>query len=236
MIEAQVNMFDLAVFAILGLSALIAFFRGFVREVLSLGAWIGALVISLYSFPKVAEWLEPQLGSGGIANGLAGMVTFMGSLIGLSILNAFLVRFFKAGKDVGVVDNALGFVFGVARGLLLVSIGFYVMSFFFKESEYPEWIQSAQTRPYVEEVTGWIVKLAPDYLGDLEYKSQIEPKDDGPFTDLLDSLPTPQTNSIFDADDSKPDAPPASLPGQSNHNNDDDSWPKLEDLRHELGQ
>lgn len=233
MVEAQVNMFDLVALSILGISALVAFFRGFVREVLSLGAWLGAVVISLYTFPQVAEWLKPQLGEGGIASGLAGMITFMGSLIGLSIINAFLVRFFKAGKDVGVIDNALGLIFGIARGLLLVAIGFYVMSFFFKPEEYPEWIATAQTRPYVEEVAGWIARLAPEYLGELEHGPQIEPKDDGPFSDILDSLPAPERSDIFDAE--KDAATPPNLPGNRGQDAES-SWPKLEDLRHELGQ
>ena len=42
MIETHLNLFDATVLGILALSCLFAFFRGFVREILSLGAWIGA--------------------------------------------------------------------------------------------------------------------------------------------------------------------------------------------------
>ncbi len=51
MVQTSLNIFDLVVFGILGLSALLSFFRGFVREVLSLGAWVGASLITLYAFP-----------------------------------------------------------------------------------------------------------------------------------------------------------------------------------------
>jgi membrane protein required for colicin V production len=225
MIEAQVNMFDLAVFSILGLSALIAFFRGFVREVLSLGAWIGAVVITLYSFPKVAQFLEPYIGDGGVTSGIAGMLTFMAAIILLSVINAFLVRFLKAGSEIGVIDNALGFIFGIARGLLVVAIGFYVMSFFLANSEYPEWLKTSKTKPYVEEIAGLIAKLAPDYLDELEHKPQLEPQEDGPFSEFLDTLPAPQMDGIFEADDN-PSSPPAELPKDT-----PSQWPELDGIR-----
>ena len=56
--------FDLAMLAVLALSALLAFFRGFVREVLGVGAWIGAIIIAYWFFPfvspKFEQWIKRE--------------------------------------------------------------------------------------------------------------------------------------------------------------------------------
>lgn len=239
MIEAQLNMFDMAVIGVLGLSALIAFFRGFVRELLSLGAWVGAVIITLYGFPEVAKFIKPHVGNTGVANGFAGMLTFMASLVMLSIINAFLMKFLKPGKEVGIIDNAMGFVFGIARGLLLVSIGFYVMSFFVSDKEYPEWLEGSQTLPYVEEVAGHIAKLAPEYLGGKD-GSKLKPKENGPISDMLESIPAPKSGTIFEADGI---SPPKRLPEADNQAarereemQEKSSWPSMNELRRRVDE
>ena len=47
------NALDLAIIAIIALSAIFAFARGFVREALSIIAWVGAAAITLYGFNSV---------------------------------------------------------------------------------------------------------------------------------------------------------------------------------------
>lgn len=167
MVETSFNMFDLIVLAVVGLSALLSFFRGFIREVLSLGAWVGAAIITLYAFPHVAEWVEPQVKSTMVASGLAAMGTFMGSLILISIFNGLLLKYVKTGSDVGVFDNILGLVFGVARGVLLVAIAYFIMSVVIREEDYPEAVKTAETRPYVEDAASWIANVAPSYMEDI---------------------------------------------------------------------
>ena len=122
MVEASLNIFDLGVIIVIGLSALLSFFRGFVREVLSLGAWLGAGIITLYSFPAVSKWLLPQVKSEMVASGLASMGVFICSLILLSILLGVLLKFLKPGSEVGFLDNFIGLFFGLARGVLVVSV------------------------------------------------------------------------------------------------------------------
>lgn len=166
-IETSFNLFDVAVLSIIGLSALLSFFRGFVREVLSLGAWVGASIITLYAFPDVAATLKPYVNSSVIASGLAAMGTFMLTLVVISIFNAMLMRLFKKGNEVGVLDNLLGLGFGVLRAGLLVSLGYYVVTIVIPENNYPEWLATSKTRPYVEKGAILIDKLAPGYLEEL---------------------------------------------------------------------
>lgn len=167
MIETSMNIFDLIVLVVVGLSAVMSFFRGFAREVLSLGAWLFAFVITLYSFPTVSEWIEPQIGNAQIASGLASMGVFFCSLIVLNIITGMLVKYIKPGSEVGSVDNMIGLVFGAARGLLIVAVFYYMMMLVVAEKDYPEYVKQAHSRPYVEKAAGWVSQVAPDYLNAL---------------------------------------------------------------------
>jgi len=166
-VETSLNLFDLIVIAVVGLSALLSFFRGFIREVLSLGAWIGASVITLYYFEDVTALIRPHVNSDVVASGLASIGTFIGALIGISLFTRLLSKYVKSGSDVGVLDNLLGISFGAARGMLLVAIGYFVMSVVIAEKNYPDWVKNAATRPYVEQVADWVAKIAPSYFAEI---------------------------------------------------------------------
>jgi membrane protein required for colicin V production len=167
MVETSLNLFDLIVVGVVGLSALLSFFRGLVREVLSLGAWVGASIITLYAFPHVAEWMQPHVNNTMISSGLAALGTFMLSLIIISLFNSLLLKYVKTGADVGLLDNGLGLAFGAARGVLLISVAYFILTVVMREEDYPDWITHSLTRPYVEKSAAWIARIAPAYLNEI---------------------------------------------------------------------
>ena len=164
MLQTSLNMFDLGVAIIVGLSALLSFYRGFLREMMSLGAWIGAAIITLYTFPHVSKMIEPQVKSEAIASGLASMGVFMIALVIISIFGGLIVRYMKPSGEVGFFDNLIGLLFGVARGVLLVAIAYFIMTLVIAPKDYPEWVKTAVSRPYVAKTAEVVAKLAPDYL------------------------------------------------------------------------
>lgn len=166
MVETSFNMFDLIVIAVVGLSALLSFFRGFIREVLSLGAWVGAAIVTLYAFPHVSEWLQTKVSNETVANGLASMGTFFVALIGIGMLLRLVGKYVKSGSDVGVLDNLLGIAFGGARGVLVVVIGFFIMHTFIG-NEKPLWLEESVTAPHVEKAAEWLSQVAPEYMEDM---------------------------------------------------------------------
>lgn len=164
MVETSMNIFDLIVLVVVGMSALLSFFRGFAREVLSLGAWVIASLITLYNFKTVGAWIEPQVKDAAIATGLASMGVFFISLITLNIITGTMVKFIKPGKEVGAIDNIVGLLFGAARGTLIVAIGYFMMTLILAEKDYPEYVKQAHSRPYVEKAASWVAQAAPDYV------------------------------------------------------------------------
>ncbi|MBY0406362.1 MAG: CvpA family protein [Rickettsiales bacterium] len=167
MIETHLNLFDAGVIGVMVLSCLFAFFRGFVREMLSLGAWIGAALVTVYYFPHVAAMLKPHFKSTVGATGVATLGVYTAALIAFSIFNAIILKFVRSGKEVGMLDNLLGLGFGMGRGALLVSLGYFILTIAMPEKEYPQWLQTSVTRPYAEKGAVVLAKAAPDYLREI---------------------------------------------------------------------
>lgn len=195
MIEAQFNMFDITVIAIMALSCLFAFFRGFVKEILSLGAWIGAGIITIYYFPEAAKFMKPYFKSETVAAGFATLSLYIGSLVTFSIINMFIMKFVKQGSDVGMLDNMMGLIFGAFRGALIVSLGFFLLTIAIPEKEYPEWLKQSITRPAVEKGARLLAKVAPDYLREISSLQKEAAKKAQAYRDGGD-VETPEEESL----------------------------------------
>jgi len=167
MVEAQFNMFDAAVLIVMLLSTILAFYRGFVREFLSLGAWVGAGIITVYLFDDVAEWLKPHTTQDMVAYLIGGVGTYIATLLGFSIVNAMIIRYVKSSEEIGMFDNFLGMLFGLLRGGFVISLAYLVLSLVIDQENPPEWISQAMTQPYAQEGAVLLAKVAPGYLEDI---------------------------------------------------------------------
>ena len=173
--ETSLGLFDLSVLIIVGLSALLSFYRGFIREILSLGGWIVASIVTLRYLEPATEYLRPQIGNAAISVAVASIGLFLVSLILFSILTRMVIKFLKLEEKVGLLDNLAGLCFGFARGALIVAIGFFIMSkFFTSEDDYPKGVREAITRPYVEKAAHLLGTLMPGYLDKLADKKDGE--------------------------------------------------------------
>jgi membrane protein required for colicin V production len=168
--EAQLsmNIFDAIILGVLGLSALVAFFRGFVREILSLGAWVGAAIITIYLFPESAQLAKKYVKSEQVAAGGAALGTYICALITLSLINSVIIRYIKTGEEVGIIDNLIGLLFGGIRGVFIVSLAFLIMSAVVPKENPPVWLKTSITKPYLQEGAQILAKIAPRYLSNLE--------------------------------------------------------------------
>jgi membrane protein required for colicin V production len=167
MISGSFSYFDAAVAAVMALSCMFAFFRGLVKELLSLGAWIGAGLITLYYFPDLAKALEPRFKSPVVASGIATLTIYVTALIGFSMINALIMRMLKDGSDIGALDNTLGLFFGALRGAFVVSLAYLMVTMVMTEEEMPPWVKTAKTRPVVEKGAILLARASPGYLRDI---------------------------------------------------------------------
>jgi len=167
MIETQWNMFDGVVIAVMAISCLIAFFRGLIKEILSLAAWIGAAFVAVYYYAPAAEFMQDHFKSKAVAALAAGTSLYIGALLVFSIVNIILLKTIKQGGEAGMLDNMLGLIFGAFRGAFIISLAFFMITLVVSKEEYPVWIKQAVTRPYAEKGALILTRIAPERMAEL---------------------------------------------------------------------
>jgi len=162
-----INPFDAGVLIILILSGVISLSKGFVTEALSLGAYVGAIFLTLQGHPFVAPYVhdlvKPELIADVITYALIGIV----SLAALKFLASFLGGMVK-DSHIGALDRAMGVLFGLARGIFLISFIYLITTPFISKNNYPDWYQDAKSRPLVEYGASMLNAINP-YKDDIDF-------------------------------------------------------------------
>ena len=155
------NLLDIAVLAIVVLSALLAFSRGFVRELLSVASWVAAAFATLYLFPVARPSAHKLIAKTLIVDlGLA-LVIFLVALVAFSFLSGMIAKRVHQ-TEFKLLDRSLGFVFGAARGLVLLSLGMLLINWAYKPDERPKAILEAKSLPVLAYGADLLRTLVPD--------------------------------------------------------------------------
>ena len=157
------NPLDIGVIAVIVLSAIFAFARGFVREALSIVAWVGAAAITVYGFVPVLGIVEPLVKNPLLSQLIAGFGLFVGSLVVLTIITSFLARMVRASA-LSPIDRTVGFVFGLARGAFLVCLAYLLLDISVQPGERPAWIREAKSAPYLHQGADVLRQFLPESL------------------------------------------------------------------------
>jgi membrane protein required for colicin V production len=142
---------DGVVLIILVLSAVLAYSRGFLRELLSIVGWVVAAICGYIFAPAV----EPLVREVPILRDIVGSTCELSMLVAFAAVFAValvIVSIFTPllsgavqNSALGPVDQGLGFLFGVARGLLLVIIALVVYDTVMGEGGVPQ-VDNSRTR------------------------------------------------------------------------------------------
>lgn len=149
---------DLAIIGILLVSAVLAFARGFVHEVLSTASWIGAALAVVFGLPHARPIAQHFISLPLLADVAAGGVIFIVTLLILSLLTRAVSRQVQ-GSALNAVDRSLGFLFGLLRGAVLVCLAYIPVAWLMAPSEFPPWLRDARARPLVEQGAAMIQSL-----------------------------------------------------------------------------
>jgi membrane protein required for colicin V production len=154
---------DFAVVGVLAVSGLFAFMRGLVREVLGIGAWIGAGFVAIWGGPLVRAQIAPYIPMQELVTPAAFAGVFLAALIILMIVSGWIGGIVRASV-LGGLDRSLGLVFGLARGAILIIITYIAGGWVTSVDHWPPPVQDARLLPYVYEGAALLVHvLPPDY-------------------------------------------------------------------------
>lgn len=105
----------------------------------------------------------------------------MASIITYAALGIFSLIIFKfaavqIGKmikesHIGALDRGLGALFGMLRGMLIVSFFYLLTTPFYSPGNYPTWFEEAKSRPLIEYGASMINALNP-YKDDIDFEER----------------------------------------------------------------
>ena len=185
------NVLDIIVIGVIVLSGLLAFVRGFVKETLSIAGWLGASAAAIYAMPYARPIAEHFLPRGAAADAAAAGVVFFATLIVLSIVTSAISRRVKRSA-LSALDRTLGLVFGLARGALVVAIGYLALAFVLPPAgDQPQWVTQSRTLPLIASATQSLTRLLPESLRRQAEKFNPAGKAESDYLDALRAYTVP---------------------------------------------
>jgi len=167
---------DLVITVVLLLSAVIAFIRGFIREMLTIFGTIGALAASYfggpYFIPYIHDWLgvvpdeQPERLLGILPYDILGNIIAYGTIfivvvIVLSVFSHFLAEGVKS-LGLGALDRTLGVIFGLARGALLLGLLYLPFHLMVEEETKARWFEGSKSYFYLEKTAAFMARFLPE--------------------------------------------------------------------------
>ena len=146
----NISAFDGIALGVIVISAIMAFARGFLRELATLGAFIGALAAAYYArkflHGTVADLLPT--GSHPLAPDIILVVTaFLIVYVIVAWLGQSLSKSIMTNGDIGLFDHIAGLVFGVIRGGVALVFFAVLLSVGLEEERVPPFIQDSLSYP-----------------------------------------------------------------------------------------
>ncbi len=157
----QITIIDIIILIIVILSGGLAAVRGFVREFLSILSWAGAALIAVYGYPYAQPYAANLTDIKLFADAGTAITLFVVSLAILSIISNILSSGVK-DSAVGPLDRALGFLFGIGRGVFLICLIFIGASFIWEEKNMPHMVTSSKSFPIVKITSASLLEILPD--------------------------------------------------------------------------
>lgn len=193
---------DGVVAAVIILSAILAYARGFVRESLAILGWIGAAVLAFIFAPTVRPMVAQVPGLNKFLADSCELATIAGfaavfalALVLFSIITPLFSSVVQRSA-LGGVDQGMGFLFGVARGILLVAIAFIVYDRVMA-SQPVAMVENSRSAQVFERMRGQMDQQIPqDAPGWVVSRYEQLVRSCGPTTTPVDaSTPTPAPSS-----------------------------------------
>ena len=161
---------DIVIISVLLISAVVSFFRGFIKEIMTIlglgGAALGTFLFGGAFREPLEGWLVHSDDKNYEYFGIipdeyfALILSYVAVFILIFIVMAILSHFISKGAQaigLGPVDRSLGAVFGILRGFVLVAIVYLSFSLVMSPEDFPDWVMESRFIPVVDTATDWVV-------------------------------------------------------------------------------
>lgn len=166
---------DLGIVIVLLISVAVSFYRGLIREVLTIFGVLGGVLAAIMFGPQlrpythqwfgVIEGKEPEklfdlIPANIAADATAYLMIFVAVFLALQLASYFLSSSAHA-IGLGPIDRTLGVLFGVVRGVFLLGLIYLPFHLILSDDNKKDWFAHSKTIPYIEKVTLWMLSYLP---------------------------------------------------------------------------
>ncbi|MCO6186550.1 CvpA family protein [Rhizobium sp. L1K21] len=170
-----ITILDGVVLGVALFSAVLAMVRGFSREVLSLASWGGAAYAAYKLYYLLVPYAQQYTTSNTVAVVGSAAVVFLAALIVISFITMKIADFIIDSR-IGALDRTLGFIFGVARGILIVVVAMTFFNWLVEPPQRPDWVTNAKSKPMIDNLSDKLRALLPEDVDAMiaPYKGALE--------------------------------------------------------------
>lgn len=152
---------DVAITTVVALSVVTGIFRGFVKELISLGVWVLAFWFAMTYSHIAGSWFEPYIADKTASTAVGFVLVLVATLIAGAIINGIISHILHRSGLSGI-DRILGGGFGFVRGVFIVSLLMLV----FKMTSLPvdEYRNKSVLYAQFDPLVDWLYTYTPDVI------------------------------------------------------------------------
>ncbi len=162
------SIFDIVLIVIIAGFALAGLWFGIVHTIVSLAGSVIATYLATRYYAPVADWLIGVTGWNPNFSRVAIFIVAFILINRLVVLIFWLInkilKMFTGLPVIKAADRALGALFGILEGVLILGIFFYFIVRYPIGQMFMDWIATSQVMPYLDKVTAIVMPLLPDAL------------------------------------------------------------------------
>jgi membrane protein required for colicin V production len=155
------TLLDIGLLVVMLISGILAMVRGFMREILSIAAWVIAAGVTLYGYARAETYVKQYVTNDLVAKAIAIGGLFLLTLLIVSILTVKISDLVLDSR-VGALDRSLGFLFGLARGLVIMVVAYLFFVWLVPGTAQPDWLKNARSRVVLQATGDWLLSVLPD--------------------------------------------------------------------------
>ncbi len=154
--------FDIIVLLLVGIGAIAGFYRGFVQEILNLGAWIFSIFAIRYMHTPVSDFLEPHIGTPSGAAVLSFAILLLVPYAAVKLIGGWIGDRSR-NSVLGPIDRVIGFGFGAVKGVIIAVFAFSILVLGYDTvwgiGGRPEWITLGRSYPFINAASEELVTM-----------------------------------------------------------------------------